>query len=83
MRDRSALMSPAAKKRDLTRGPITRTLILFALPVLGGNALQALNGSVNQFWVSHSLGVTAVTAIGNANIAVSYTHLTLPTILLV
>ena len=36
--------------------------------MLGGNALQALNGSVNQFWVSHSLGVTAVTAIGNANI---------------
>ena len=68
MRDRAALMSPPAKKRDLTRGPITRTLILFALPVLGGNALQALNGSVNQFWVSHSLGVTAVTAIGNANI---------------
>jgi putative MATE family efflux protein len=53
---------------DLTQGPITQTLLLFALPVLGGNALQSLNGSVNQFWVSHSLGVTAITAIGNANI---------------
>ena len=38
------------------------------LPVLGGNALQSLNGTVNAFWVSHSLGVAAVTAISNANI---------------
>lgn len=55
-------------QRDLTQGPVTATLLLFALPVLGGNVLQSLNGSVNQFWVSHSLGVTAITAIGNANI---------------
>ena len=55
-------------KQDLTQGPITKTLFLFSLPVLGGNALQSLNGSVNQFWVSHSLGVSAITAIGNANI---------------
>ncbi len=41
---------------------------MFALPVLGGNALQSLNGTVNAFWVSHSLGVAAVTAISNANI---------------
>lgn len=53
---------------DLMQGPITRTLLVFSLPVLGANALQSLNGSVNQFWVSHSLGVTAITAIGNANI---------------
>lgn len=58
----------AAERRSLTEGPITRTLLLFSLPVLGGNLLQSLNGSVNQFWVSHSLGVTAITAIGNANI---------------
>ena len=55
-------------KRDLTEGPITKTLILFSLPVLGGNVLQSLNGSVNQFWVSHTLGISAITAIGNSNI---------------
>jgi putative MATE family efflux protein len=43
-------------------------LLTFALPMLGANALQSLNGSVNQFWVSHSLGEAAITAIGNANI---------------
>ncbi|HEY2661046.1 MAG TPA: MATE family efflux transporter [Caulobacteraceae bacterium] len=55
-------------RRDLVEGPIGKTLFLFALPVLGGNALQNLNGTVNAFWVSHSLGVEAVTAISNANI---------------
>jgi len=55
-------------RRNLTEGPIGKTLFMFALPVLGGNALQSLNGTVNAFWVSHSLGVAAVTAISNANI---------------
>jgi putative MATE family efflux protein len=54
--------------RDLTRGPITRTLLVFSLPLLGGNALQSLNGTVNQIWVSHTLGEVAITALGNANI---------------
>lgn len=60
-------------KHDLTKGPITKTLLLFSLPVLGGNVLQSLNGSVNQFWVSHTLGVSAITAIGNANIIMMMT----------
>ena len=54
--------------RDLTQGPITRTLLIFSLPLLGGNALQSLNGTVNQIWVSHTLGEIAITALGNANI---------------
>jgi putative MATE family efflux protein len=54
-------------QRNLTEGPITSTLVMFALPMLGANVLQSLNASVNQFWVSHLLGVTAITAIGNAN----------------
>jgi putative MATE family efflux protein len=55
-------------RRDLTQGPITRTLLVFSLPLLGGNALQSLNGTVNQIWVSHTLGETAITALANANI---------------
>ncbi|MGH6986647.1 MAG: MATE family efflux transporter [Caulobacteraceae bacterium] len=54
--------------KDLTKGPITKTLILFALPLMGGNALQSLDLTVNQIWVSHTLGAAAVTALGNANI---------------
>lgn len=52
---------------DLTTGPIGRTLILFALPVLGSNILQSLNGSANAVWVSHVLGEAALTATSNAN----------------
>jgi putative MATE family efflux protein len=55
-------------RRDLTEGPIARTLIMFSLPMLGTNVLQSLNLTINQFWVSHLLGVTAITAIGNANV---------------
>ncbi len=54
--------------KDLTKGPITRTLLTFSLPLLGANALQSLNGTVNQIWVSHTLGEVAITALGNANI---------------
>jgi putative MATE family efflux protein len=53
--------------RSLTEGPIVSTLIMFSLPMLGGNLLQQLNVSVNQFWVAHMLGATDITAIGNAN----------------
>jgi len=60
--------SPAGARRgpDLTSGPIGRTLITFALPVLGSNIIQTLNGSVNTAWVSHILGEAALTASANA-----------------
>lgn len=59
----------ARHRRSLTEGPITFALLMFSLPVLGGNVLQTLNGTVNQFFVSHTpgLGVTAITALGNSN----------------
>ena len=52
---------------DLTTGPIGKTLILFALPVMGTNILQSVNGSANAVWVSHVLGPAALTAISNSN----------------
>ena len=55
------------KGPDLTTGPIGKTLILFALPVMGSNILQSINGSANAIWVSHVLGETALTAISNSN----------------
>ncbi len=63
--------APAARgaggPRDLTRGPIAPTLLRFALPILGGNVLQSLNGSVNAYWVGGHLGEAALTATANAN----------------
>lgn len=59
--------APGRRGPDLTTGPIGKTLILFALPVLGSNILQSLNGSANAIWVSHVLGETALAATSNAN----------------
>jgi putative MATE family efflux protein len=55
------------QRRDLTQGPIARTLLVFALPILGGNVLQSLNGSVNAMWVGRLLGEEALAGVANAN----------------
>lgn len=60
--------APRPRGRDLTRGPITRTLLLFALPTLASNALQSLNGSINAIWVGKFLGEQALAATSNANL---------------
>ncbi|WBO24209.1 MATE family efflux transporter [Sphingomonas abietis] len=54
--------------RDLTSGPIARTLLLFALPTLAANILQSLNGSINAIWVGRSLGEVALAATSNSNL---------------
>jgi putative MATE family efflux protein len=56
------------RPHDLTGGPIARTLLMFALPVLGSNVLQSLNGSINAVWVGRFLGESALTATSNANL---------------
>ena len=53
--------------RDLTQGPIGKTLLVFALPILAGNVLQSLNGSINAIWVGRFLGEEALAAAANAN----------------
>ena len=55
-------------RMDLTSGPITKTLILFALPTLASNILQTLSSSVNSIWVGQFLGNSALAATANANI---------------
>lgn len=55
-------------RRDLTAGPIGKTLLLFALPTLGSSVLQSLNGSINAIWIGQFLGERALAATTNANI---------------
>jgi putative MATE family efflux protein len=52
----------------LTEGPIAKTLLLFALPILGSTVLQSLNASVNAMWIGHYLGESALTATSNATL---------------
>ncbi|MDY6946848.1 MAG: hypothetical protein SXG53_14115, partial [Pseudomonadota bacterium] len=44
-------------------GPIARTLLQFAFPILCMNVLQMLSGSVSAFWVGRYLGEAALTAV--------------------
>ena len=64
------MASPPSRpgQRDLTTGPIAATLLAFALPTLGSNILQSLNGSINSIWVGRFLGESALAATSNANI---------------
>ncbi|MEY4161213.1 MAG: hypothetical protein RLZZ136_1834 [Pseudomonadota bacterium] len=52
---------------DLTKGPILKTLIAFSVPMLIGNLIQTLNGSINAIWVGRLLGENALAATTNAN----------------
>jgi putative MATE family efflux protein len=55
-------------KFSLTEGSIPRALLAFSLPILFGNVLQSVNGSVNAVWVGKYLGEAAFAAAGNANV---------------
>ena len=54
-------------KGDLTKGPILRTLVVFAIPALITNIAQTINGSINTVWVGQLLGENALAATANAN----------------
>jgi putative MATE family efflux protein len=57
----------AAFTGDLTQGPILKTLIAFSVPMLIGNVIQTLNGSINAIWVGRLIGESALAATTNAN----------------
>lgn len=56
----------------MAEGPIARTLLSLFLPILLGNVLQTLNGSVNAMWVGRYLGPAALAATANANAVMSF-----------
>ena len=60
-------MATVLPQSNLTEGPVARTLFMFALPSLGVNILQSLNGSVNSIWIGRFLGEKALAAGSNAN----------------
>src|SRR3954471_787708 len=53
--------------RDLTQGPIGKTLLAFAMPTLISSILQSLNGSINSIWIGRFLGEQALASTFNAN----------------
>ena len=52
--------------RDLTRGNVTKGLLLFALPMMAGNLLQQLYNIADTLIVGRALGRDALAAVGSA-----------------
>ena len=63
--------------RDLTRGPVTKGVLLFALPMILGNLLQQFYNVADTLIVGQFLGATALAAVGS-----SYTLMTFLTSIL-
>ena len=52
--------------RDMTGGGITRSLLLFALPMMAGSLLQQLYNVADTLIVGRALGRDALAAVGSA-----------------
>ena len=52
--------------RDLTKGSITKGLLLFALPMIAGNLLQQFYNIADTLIVGQALGKNALAAVGSA-----------------
>lgn len=52
--------------RDLTKGNITKGIVLFALPMIAGNLLQQLYNIADTLIVGRALGRNALAAVGSA-----------------
>ncbi len=64
-------------QRSLTQGPITRNILLFALPLMFGNLLQQMYNIADTWVVGRFLGADALAAVGS-----SYTLMTFLTSIL-
>lgn len=60
--------------RDLTRGSILRSLLLFALPMLAGDILQQLYNIADTLIVSRAIGRDALAAVGKRVYAYDLPH---------
>ena len=64
-------------QRSLTKGPITSSILLFALPLMLGNLLQQMYNIADTWVVGRFLGADALAAVGS-----SYTLMTFLTSIL-
>lgn len=60
-----------SKTLDMTRGPISRQLLLFALPLLASSLIQQLYNTVNLIFVSQFLDKEASAAVGTSSMLVT------------
>ncbi|MBQ8554669.1 MAG: MATE family efflux transporter [Clostridia bacterium] len=60
-------MKASSARIDLTRGPIIRRALLFALPICIGNVLQQLYGTVDTLVVGNYCGPESLAAVGTSS----------------
>ena len=53
-------------QQNLTEGPVTRSMLLFALPIILGNLLQQLDNVADTLIVGRCLGPDALAAVGSS-----------------
>ena len=53
-------------RRDLTAGPVAKTMLLFSLPLIAGDMLQQLYNVADTLIVGRFLGAAALGAVGSA-----------------
>jgi putative MATE family efflux protein len=58
-------MTPPPTQRALPAGPLWRSMLLFLLPMLASNILQALSGTVNAIYLGRMIGVDALAAVSS------------------
>ena len=57
----------AARRIDMTQGPIIRNALLFALPIVLGNILQQLYSTVDTLVVGRYCGAESLAAVGTSS----------------
>ena len=78
--NRQARLQRAAENRDLTRGPITKKILIFSLPIILGNLFQQLYNVVDSVVVGNfAADGTHCLAAVNASFAVPR-HKALPAV---
>ena len=53
-------------QKNLTQGPITKTILLFSLPMIAGNLLQQFYNIADTLIVGRVVGKNALAAVGSA-----------------
>lgn len=65
--EKTGKQPPAMRVRDMTQGDPIRLILAFAAPLLVGNIFQQIYTMVDTMVVGHSLGDSAVAAVGAAS----------------
>jgi len=59
------------RQNNLTHGPVGKSILLFALPLLGSSLIQQLYSTVDLIFVGHLLGTESSAAIGASDLLIT------------